>query len=506
MHIVLALFLLCSFSVSVQDAKLKATKEKQQKQEEDPPHPLVQQIEIAIQQNLLIEPAGTCAFDLYGILKVNVPKEKALPSLRERLFDALVGAGSELLTQYSQGALRAYTREDWARSRAYIEKARQLKPDHKEIRSIDSFYEGMLALADRDPVKAEKAFRQGIKADEKAAYLYNGLGRALSEQKKDSDSLKAYRKAIELSPQWSFPIVNAAIKFQKMGDYDSARKLAGEALNINAVDVEAHALLAQIDAAEGRLENAILGYRQFVVPQRPNSPTDRLFLGRLLMEKGELRNAEQELEIALRLNPRDPKTRMYLSIVKARIARNEFDTALADLRQALVNSPGDYQTQLAITTAMLDSRNPTAIDEMRKLLEIEPWQTGVRYRLAQLLLEENRPFEAIEEYKALLKKNDKSRDLYFEMAVAYRRAGKNKEAIDTLRKALELDNSFLLARMELAQLLKEGGEAAAAIAECKQILALDPGYQPATNLLKELETVPNLLKELETVPEQPQIP
>lgn len=494
MHILaLALLLLLSLNLSAQDPKSASQTKKEkreQKELDDTPHPLVQKIELAMQQNLLIEPAGTCALDLYNILKVNVPKEKALPSLRDRLFDSLVSAGSALLTEYSQGTLRAYTRKDWAQSRAYIEKARELKPDHKEIRAIDSFYQGMLALADHDPVKAEKAFREGLKIEQKAAYLYNGLGRALSEQKKDSDSLKAYKKAIELSPQWSFPIVNAAIKFHKMGDYDSARKLAGEALNINAVDVEAHALLAQIDAAEGRLENAILGYRQFVVPQRPNSPADRLFLGRLLMEKGELRSAEQELEMALKLNSSDPKIRMYLSIVKARIARSEFDVALADLRQALADTPGDYQTQLAIATAMLDSHNiPVAIDELRRLLEIEPWQMTIRYKLAQLLLEADRPLEAVDEYKVLLKKNDKSRDLYFEIAMAYRKAEKSREAIEAFRKTLQLDNTFLPARMNLAQLLKETGEIAAAIAECKQILTLDPNYQPAVGLLKEMESV-----------------
>ncbi|MCS6885293.1 MAG: tetratricopeptide repeat protein [Acidobacteriota bacterium] len=484
------------------DKPLPKKGKKQATQQVEEPHPLVKQIEAAVQNKVLIEPSGTCAFDLYNILRVNVPKEKQLPRLRDLLFENLMKAGSEVLSQYLQGIDRAYKREDWVRSRAYIEKARELRPDDKTARVMDSFYEGMIALSDKDAVRAEKAFRQGLKVDDESAFLYNGLGRALSEQKKDKDSLKAYRKALELAPQWSFPMVNAALKFYKLGDYESARKLAGEALNLNIVDVEAHALLAQLDAAEGRIDTAILTYRQFVIPQRPNSSMDRLFLGRLLMEKGELRAAEQELEIALKLNPLDPKIRMYLSIVKGRIARAEHDSALADLRQALVNSPDDYQTQLAIATAVLDSGNlAAAVDELRKLLQIEPWQTRIRHGLAQLLVRAGRYPEAIDEYKVLLQREFRPRgqnflrDVHFELAQVCVMADRKGEALQTFRKTLEIDEYFLPARIELAKLLKETGDKQAAILECKQILTLDPSNHAASAMLKELEPT-----------EQPQTP
>jgi tetratricopeptide (TPR) repeat protein len=463
-------------------------KEKEEKEKVPRTHPLVAEIEAAIEAGLLIEPAGKCAWDLYLILKENVPTEPALKPIGERLFEQLGTAGADFLRQYVQGTDRVFTREDWAKAQEYIDRARQIKQDNKELKVIESFYKGMIAIGEKQPEKAEGLFRQGLKSDDKAAFLYNGLGRALSDQKKDDESLKAYQKASLLAPQWIYPLVNSAIKLQRRGELEAARQAVARALEINSGDLDARAILASIYASLGNIDDAIREYK-LVILQRPNSAVDHIALGRLLLERDEFLEAEQAFSVAVRVNLLDSRARLYLSIATGRRAKASFDMALGQVREAAKQSPDDLQLQLALATAAREEKNQSGVIEAyRAILKLEPWQQNLRLELARLLLEANMTNDSLEEYMVILKSNPNSKEAHNGYGIALKKAGQVKEAIVEYRKALSLDQGYVIARYNLATALQEKGEIQAAADEFRSILASEPTHTAAASALKEIES------------------
>jgi tetratricopeptide (TPR) repeat protein len=466
----------------------KAEKTANEEKDATKAHPLVAEIEVAMQSGFLIEPAGKCAWDLFKILKESIPSEPSIKPLSEKLFAQLGAAGSDSLNLYLQGTNRVFTREDWLKAQAYIERARQLKQDNKELKVIEFFYKGMIALSERQPDKAEELFRQGIKLDSKAAYFYNGLGRALSDQKKDDESLKAYQKANLLAPQWTYPLVNSAIKLQKRGELEFARQAVERALEINSGDLEARSILASVYASLGNDDDAIREYKTSVL-QRPNSAADHIALGRLLLEKGEYVEAEQAFSIAMRINPLDPRTRLYLSIATSRRAREIFNSSLSQVRETAKQSPEDTQLQLLLATAAGEqSRHSDEIDAIRSILKAEPWHLNLRLRLAKLLIEIDRTNESLEEYYSILKTSPNSKEAHNGLGNALKKTGQIKEAILEYRKAITLDETYVPARYNLAAALQEKGEIEAAANEYRTILAAEPTHTAAANALKEIES------------------
>ncbi|MBN8722098.1 MAG: tetratricopeptide repeat protein [Acidobacteria bacterium] len=449
-------------------------------------NPLVTQIELAISLKQLIEPPGQNAYELYQILAKNSPNEPALKSLKETLTLILGDIARSPLELYVQGANYSFTREDWASAQKYSERLKTLQPKDKRFAAFDLFYQGMIALADKDPKKAEELFRQGIKKDDKAPYFYNALGRALSEQKKEEDSLKSYLKAASLAPDWNYPLVNVALKYLRRGNLEEAQRFALGALSVNVNDVEAHSVLGNIYASVGNYDEAIKEY-EIVISQRPNSIADQIAYGKLMLEEGNLLAAERAFSTALQANPNDQTAKLYLSITTQRYSDIVLNDATNQLKD-VASKNNNAQAQVAIAEGAAHKGNTTlAIEAFQAALKIEPWLAGARLKLATLLAQTGKTAEAIAEYRNVSKTNPSLKEAYFSLGNLLRREGDTKSAILEYRKAIAVAPNFIPAHSNLAILLQEIGELAAAAAEYRAILSIEGNNSVAASALKDLE-------------------
>jgi tetratricopeptide (TPR) repeat protein len=464
----------------------------------EPPHPLVRQIEVALDNNLLISPAGKSAYDLYQILSKTFPLESSLKTLKERVANTLTNYGAVPVSLYLQGTARSFNREDWAEARDYIVRAREIRNDkkseidkraQKQLETLDLFYQGMVMLADRQPLPAEELFRQALKLDNQAPYLHNALGRALSDQKRDEEALGAYSRASALAPQWTYPLVNLAVKALRRGDLTTARDNARMAISIDLSDAEAHAVLAAASASLGNTEEALREY-SLVIVQRPNSVVDRIAYGRLLLEQGDYALAENMLGIALQLAPTDSQAQLYFGIAIKK--RAEYSIGFAEERLKNTVSINDWRYQIALAEAAEVRQDHTeAIAAYRTALQLEPWHVNVRLRLAAILITENRLPEAVDEYRLAVKQNPANRDAYNSLGVTLRRIGESKAAIVEYQRALTIDPTYLPARYNLAVALQDVGDLVGAATEYRAILTADPNNIAAANALKQLEPPEN---------------
>ena len=450
-------------------------------------NPLVTQIELAISLKQLIEPPGQNAYELYQILAKNSPNEPALKNLKDTLTLIIGDIARSPLELYVQGANYNFTRDDWASAQKYTARLKELQPKDKRFAAFDLFYQGMVALADKDPKKAEELFRQGIKKDDKAPYFYNALGRALSEQKKEEDSLKSYLKAVSLAPDWNYPLVNVALKYLRRGNLEEAQRFALGALNVNVNDVEAHSVLASIYASVGNYEEAIKEY-EIVLSQRPNSIADQVAYGKLMLEEGNLLAAERAFSTALQANPNDQMAKLYLSITTQKYSDIVLNDATNQLKD-VASKTNNAQAQVAIAEAAAHKGNTTlAIEAYQAALKIEPWLAGARLKLATLLVETGKTAEAIVEYRNVSKTNPSLKEAYFNLGNLLRKEGDTKSAILEYRKAIAVAPNFVAAHSNLAVSLQEVGELAAAAAAYRAILTIDGNNSVAVAALKDLET------------------
>src|SRR5262249_17955066 len=181
----------------------------------------------------------------------------------------------------------------------------------------------------------------------------------------DADALKAYLKASQLDPQWTYPLVNAAIKYMRRGELAAAQQCALNAVNISVSDAEAHAILGSIYASLGNTDEAVREY-QLVVQLRPNSSADYIALGRLLMEQGNYPSAEVVLSNAVQLNPIDARAQLYLSIATQKRAQVVFQLALDQVQEASARTIDDMQLHIALGDAAGEAGNRAGmIDEYR---------------------------------------------------------------------------------------------------------------------------------------------
>jgi tetratricopeptide (TPR) repeat protein len=452
---------------------------------ERPTNPLATQIELAISLGQLIEPKGENAWDVYQIYIKTYPSDPSVKSVQTSLTTALGEVAKAPLAAYAQGANYIFTKNDWAKAQEYTKRLKELQPKNKDFALMDLFYQGMVSLADKEPVKAEEFFRQAIKKDDKAAYLYNALGRALSDQRKEEDSLKAYVKASSLAPDWTYPLVNIALKYLRKGDLDQAERYGILALNVNATDVEAHSLLANVYTSKGNFEEAIRKY-EFVLSQKPGSVADQLSYGKLMLDLGNLLAAEKAFSTALQLNPAEHQARLYLGIT----AQKYSELILADASKQLKAAPKDnVQAQIALADLAAHKGTPqTAIEGYQAALKLEPWQTTTRLKLATLFSESGQIKQAIEEFRNITKNNPTFKEAYNSLGDLLKKDNDPKSAILEYRKAISIDPRYISAHFNLAKTLQEIGELAASAAEYRTILSLDANNAAAITALKEIDS------------------
>ena len=111
-----------------------------------------------------------------------------------------------------------------------------------------------------------------------------------------------------------------------------------------------------------------------------------------------------------------------------------------------------------------------SVRELERAAAIEPGNAGTRNNLGVTLLEQNRPDEALIQFKAALALSPRSVDATVNLALAQRATGQRALARTTLLQALTLDPSSAAAHYNLAQMYDRASEPAAALEHYRAFL------------------------------------
>jgi tetratricopeptide (TPR) repeat protein len=232
---------------------------------------------------------------------------------------------------------------------------------------------------------------------------------------------------------------------------------------------EAHALLAQIDAALGDKEAADREQRltdDLPTPSPWPDPyvaeTTQLLVGleatyqslNKLLEAGRLPETIEAARTVIREHPRAYTAWMILG--KAYLQQNEVGAAEQAFRGALAARPGSVDAAFALGTACYQQKKiADAEAAFRTVTQLKPTSALAFFNLAECRRELGDPAGAIDAYRQALRCKPNLAEAHHHLGDLLAEQGQVKEAIEHLRYAVQLNPENDRAQARLAELVKQ---------------------------------------------------
>ena len=232
-------------------------------------------------------------------------------------------------------------------------------------------------------------------------------GNFLMMLKQIDDALKAYSRAIELSPNNTAAFNNRGVAYRRKGKLDLAVKDYNIAIKLNPDDANAYS-------------------------NRSN----------VYLEKGEFNRAIDDTNTAIKLNPNC--TEAYSNRGAAYGAKGDFDLAIKDCSKAIELNPNCTEAYSNRGNAYLKKGQvDLAIKDCSKAIELNPDYVGAYINRGNAYMHKQEIDLAIVDYTKAIRLNPRLAKAYFNRGNAYCQKGKFDLAIGDYNKVTQMDPSFV---------------------------------------------------------------
>jgi protein O-GlcNAc transferase len=238
----------------------------------------------------------------------------------------------------------------------------------------------------------------------------------------------------------------------------------------------------------GQLKQAEALYRQ-ALAQEPGNADALQFLGKLLDERGEHRQAIELMQRSIAVQPA-AAAHYHNNLGNALRAAGRAEEALASFHRAIALRP-EYPValyNLGVTLAAM-ARSPEAISAYRQAVGLKPdfaaaWN-NLGLELAKAAATSGMAAAdaaaAEQAYRKAMEADPRDSAAYVNLAELLRRIGRTAEALALNRQAVAVDPSNATAWHNLGLLLAANQQIDEAIDAYQQVLKLDPAYAVALN-------------------------
>lgn len=302
---------------------------------------------------------------------------------------------------------------------------------------------GQIAMSRGDMKGAEEQLLKALEVDPQFAPAMVGLGNIAAQTRGAKPALEYYNKAAELDPGSTGPFAYNAMgaMYYARGEIEKSREAYGKTLEIDSLDGGAHAGLAMI-----------------------------------LLDENKLDQAEEELNIAHRYLPNDP--RVIATLAGVRNKRGKPDEALALAEEAL-KIKATHEVALNAKGSALFRKGDLegARAAFEKALAETPNFVPCIVNLGQVLLAERREEMAVEMYERALKINPYQPVALFNVGTFRAQRGRMDEAESYYRKAIMVDPNYAIAHRHLGMLYYMQGKKNEALHHLEMSLKLDDTQQ-----------------------------
>ena len=205
-----------------------------------------------------------------------------------------------------------------------------VKPESDKTSQSGSVAPGVSVKQLQIPRKARKEFEKGR--------------RELQKKNRPEKSLKYFKKAVELYPEYDEAYFQWGMAKLAMNQPAEARELAEQAVIINEENAPAHMLLGMAHRMQGNTELCLASYRR-AAELAPGLWLARVELAEVLLATGATAEANGHAERAHELNPKSARSHIVWYEVLQRAKRHQ--EALAEIEKLIRLFPGDPITPQA---------------------------------------------------------------------------------------------------------------------------------------------------------------
>jgi tetratricopeptide (TPR) repeat protein/GGDEF domain-containing protein len=242
--------------------------------------------------------------------------------------------------------------------------------------------------------------------------------------------------------------------------------------------------------------------------------------GDRLYERGKLKEAAEEFQRALTLDPNNINVSNSLGVCRAQMG--QFEKAVTEFARLTSLKPDDFMGQYNLACALLSlGREDEAEQAFTRACELEPQRAAPYFQLAKLcrkqnrleealnylghtvelkpqwakawrlfgecFLEQGKDAEAMKGFKKALKINGNDAAALSGLAILYGRLESNLEiALSLARRSVELQPDSILFCRRLAKLLWQNRELEEALAECRRAGAMAPDDEEVRQLQEKI--------------------
>jgi protein O-mannosyl-transferase len=198
-------------------------------------------------------------------------------------------------------------------------------------------------------------------------------------------------------------------------------------------------------------------------------------LGYILLQKGQLDEATNQLQKALEIQP--DYEGIYNNLGYVFLKKGQADEAIEQFRKILEshpNNPGAYYN-LGIAFAQ-KGQVDEAITQYQKALERQPYYADAHYNLGIALAQKGRVDEAIAHYQRALEIQPDDPKVYNNLGIAFAQKGLADQAIAQFRKAVAIQPDNPKVYNNLGNAFLHDGRLDEAIVQFRKAVAIQPDY------------------------------
>jgi tetratricopeptide (TPR) repeat protein len=314
----------------------------------------------------------------------------------------------------------------------------------------DNMRVGEYYVSHDQPGQAISEFEAALKAQPQNPQVLYNLGVALRLWGDQVGAEAALRSALRFQP--NFPEAHLALGLV-LGDSPGNEQLGLTEFELAAAQnpsyAEAYYNIGMIHWKTNNLEQAVDSFRK-AAELRPEFAQFRLKHGEALMRAGKLKDAEHELESAVKLDPTNRIASYELGLIEARTGEKEKAAGRMDIIRRVQGSAAEM-----------------------------PERSQLDYNEGLQALERGDTERAILKLNEALEGTRKEALVRTALGIAYERKGDLLAARAELEKVIQADRRSIDGHLNLGVVFMREGNAPKAEQEFQTVLALDPGFAEA---------------------------
>ncbi len=197
------------------------------------------------------------------------------------------------------------------------------------------------------------AHQEAIQREPRAT-RFNGLGNVYYQQGRHEEAIAAYRRAIELDPEFAYPHNGLGNVYYQQGRHEEAIAAFERAIELDPKDAGYHNNLGNVYGDLGRHDEAIAAYRRAIALD-PDYAHPHNNLGNCYLQLGRLEKAQSEFQDRVRLSPDDA---LSAEVCLGTITRHqgEDERAARHFRRALAIWDTAWQRKLQTPAGLLENK------------------------------------------------------------------------------------------------------------------------------------------------------